>query len=531
MSTGASWLLRVLCLVCIAAGSQAAVYHLTPADDWYSVINGEGLQPGDEVILAGGTYVTPDEAMLDIAHVGTASQPIVIRAADGETPVITRNTFGAYNDFFVNLRHNVINMRGAQYVTLRGLEITGGNWGIRIGSKTDMADLGDPSRPMGNILRPARNITVEYCHIHHVHNTAISANFPGDVYENLVFRHNEIHHTARYGEAFYLGNYNDGTSQVWAIARNCAIENNYIHDLVWVGSWYQDPAVSYHGTGVQFKDGSYNNIIRDNVIHYTRYPAILVSGAAPSAFSVGDTIGPNIIERNVIWQVSKAPSDITGQGIQCAADVTLRNNIIYAPQPLQIQTHQLSTPHAIDVINNTLISTSSYTIRIANNPIGPIVIANNALYRGPNRTDVITGTSSWITTAGNVAILNLAAALINPAGLNFYPAAGSPLLGAAAAGYQSTDDFNRMARGSDLTAGAYAYNPAGNPGWQIAPGFKPVPGDADFDGHVDVVDLLYLVDAFGTVLGDPAYDPACDFNADSAVDVVDLLILVDSFGT
>ena len=46
-----------------------------------------------------------------------------------------------------------------------------------------------------------------------------------------------------------------------------------------------------------------------------------------------------------------------------------------------------------------------------------------------------------------------------------------------------------------------------------------------------MVDLLYLVDAFGTSFGEPAYNPACDFNADNAVDVVDLLILVDSFGT
>ena len=231
------------CLACFAVCLQAAVYNLSPTDDWYSVINGEGLQPGDEVILAGGTYITPDDKMLNIAHVGTAAQPIVIRSADGATAVITRNTFGAYNDYYVNLQHNVINMRGAQYVTLRGLEITGGNWAIRIGSKTDMVYI-NAAHPMGNILRPAKNITVEYCNIHHVHNTAISANFPGDLYENLVFRHNEISYTARYGESFYMGNYDDASRTIFAVARNCVIENNYLHDQVWVGSWYQDPAVT-----------------------------------------------------------------------------------------------------------------------------------------------------------------------------------------------------------------------------------------------------------------------------------------------
>jgi hypothetical protein len=56
-------------------------------------------------------------------------------------------------------------------------------------------------------------------------------------------------------------------------------------------------------------------------------------------------------------------------------------------------------------------------------------------------------------------------------------------------------------------------------------------GDINGDGSVDVADLLYLVDAFGSVAGDPDYDPACDFNSDDSVDVVDLLIFVDNFGT
>jgi hypothetical protein len=55
-------------------------------------------------------------------------------------------------------------------------------------------------------------------------------------------------------------------------------------------------------------------------------------------------------------------------------------------------------------------------------------------------------------------------------------------------------------------------------------------GDINHDGGVDVVDLLYFVDAFGSVSGDANYDPTCDFNSDSSVDVTDLLELVESFG-
>ncbi len=56
-----------------------------------------------------------------------------------------------------------------------------------------------------------------------------------------------------------------------------------------------------------------------------------------------------------------------------------------------------------------------------------------------------------------------------------------------------------------------------------------VPGDINYDGSVDVVDLLWFAASFGSVLGDANYDPACDFNSDGSVDVVDLLILADNW--
>ena len=55
-------------------------------------------------------------------------------------------------------------------------------------------------------------------------------------------------------------------------------------------------------------------------------------------------------------------------------------------------------------------------------------------------------------------------------------------------------------------------------------------GDANADGGVDVVDLLFFVDVFGLNLGDAGYDANCDFNGDGAIDVVDLLMFVENFG-
>jgi hypothetical protein len=56
-------------------------------------------------------------------------------------------------------------------------------------------------------------------------------------------------------------------------------------------------------------------------------------------------------------------------------------------------------------------------------------------------------------------------------------------------------------------------------------------GDINRDGGVDVVDLLWLVDAFGSLMGDVNYMVTSDFNSDGYVDVVDLLIFVENFGT
>jgi hypothetical protein len=50
------------------------------------------------------------------------------------------------------------------------------------------------------------------------------------------------------------------------------------------------------------------------------------------------------------------------------------------------------------------------------------------------------------------------------------------------------------------------------------------------DGCVDVVDLLDLVGAFGSMVGDVNFSSEVDWNCDGFVDVVDLLTLVENFG-
>ncbi|MEK9149627.1 MAG: dockerin type I domain-containing protein, partial [Candidatus Desantisbacteria bacterium] len=56
-------------------------------------------------------------------------------------------------------------------------------------------------------------------------------------------------------------------------------------------------------------------------------------------------------------------------------------------------------------------------------------------------------------------------------------------------------------------------------------------GDPNGDGQINMSDLQYIADshAYGSQLGDPNYNPACDFNSDGQINLLDLLILADNF--
>ena len=494
-------------------GVEAVTYHLTPADDWISVIGYDPsqpgplalLQPGDKVILHEGTCEQPPWSFkLRMYHQGTAAQPIVIRAAEGERAVLTRT----------NASQNVINIMGARHLILRGLEITGGvdshvSAGIRIGS-TPTGNIWTSSVPHPHPGDQASFVTIEDSHIHHTGDAAITANFVDDINTGMIFRRNEINNTGGTGEGFYLGS-NNAQEQTTGVFRDGLIEFNYIHDL-------DGPTVT-QGDGIEIKDGSYNNVIRHNVIHNTKYPAILVYGTDSEEHP---DHGPNIIEQNVIWNPGN-------HGIQVAADAIVRNNIIFmdedeeyhdpsnATDAIRSQPHQSAVPGNLEILHNTIISHHS-GIRV--HPLfvnstdtgtlsGPILIANNAIYAREDGTpdwairvpqssgtqttvvagNVGVGTACIFTPPPNYPITgctvepeqfnpvgNLDADIVNAdwegVALDAFPALGSALIGAADPAYMTLYDFNGAPRGGALDVGAYVFDSNGNPGWAVAPGFK-----------------------------------------------------------
>ena len=404
----------LIAIITIALPSIAAgkTITLSPENkDWFTTLSGPSANPGDEFVLEAGTYSDPRR--LEISQRGTRDQPITIRAAKGAKVIFKRP----------DARQNTLNLAGCQHLIIRDIEITGGSAAIRIGKKDKHL---------------AKFITLENLHIHHIGGVAITANYDGEIYESLTFRQNHIHHTSGHGEAFYLGSNSlpDGSTNGYIF--NSIIENNYIHHL--------NGNTVTQGDGIELKDGSYGNIIRDNVIHDTNYPGIIVYDA--------DGKAPNIIERNVIWNSNN-------HGIQAASDAIIRNNIIFDTkgEGIYCRNHQSAVVGRLRIVNNTILSKKPIRIILPEKLSGKILVANNALAATPQIPD-----HPEIKQQANLTGIT-----------EKFPSPASPCIGAADPTYLPKDDFNGTLREKSADCGAYKFNPKDNPGWKItaAPKQKP----------------------------------------------------------
>lgn len=435
--------LLVACLFAGPGPARAATIEITPADNYRAAM--QNLVAGDTLILHGGTY--PLSSLFTLSLVGTAQQPITIRAASGEQPHIT----------YVDATQNIVNIANSAFLVLDGIEFSGGSRGIRLTASSD--------------------ITIRNCHVHHTAANAISANDTGSVYARLTIVHNEIDHAGGTAEGLYLGCNNDACR-----IHDSLIANNYIHHL-------DGPGVT-QGDGIEIKAGSYANIVRDNVIHDTAYPGITLYHANGNG-------APNLIERNVVW----ASGD---NGIQVTADAIVRNNIVLGAVAHGIGIHasQGGLVGNLVIVNNTVLKASGDALHI-NDVSASVLVANNALYAQAGRAVYADGTTAQVTMLANVGSGTLGGvsggfnasgdiatdlASANYSGrppMDLVPRGGL-LVGGADPASLPGDDFNGVSRRPRRDIGAYRGDPAGNAGWPLQEGFKELPlifADG-FDGQV-----------------------------------------------
>ncbi len=396
------------------------------------------LTAGDTLILHGGTYTQSCRRFLTGLN-GTLASPIIIQAAPGENPIVTRP----------DSSENNIETDNSSYLVIRGLHFQGGDSGFRI---------------MGG-----HHITLEDNEIYNTDNNALRVNDSN--VDSLVVRHNEMHHTGLFsggpteGEGMYLGCHT-GTCRV----TNSLIVGNYVHHTRGTSSGGND--------GIEMKVGSANNVIRDNVIHDTNigssYPCILVYGGGTAA---------NTVEGNVMWNC--------GEGIYAVSDAVLRNNIILnSDVGISSYPHQVvATRRNLTIVNNTIYNHGT-CLFLRMSGVSGVTVANNAVYcdsaTAVDASGLIGATvsSNFVSGGlGGVSIDNTAFfsggtaanAFTDPANMDFWPKSGSPLLGRANAGLVPPLDFNGTPRTAPFDVGAYeAEGLAANPGWKITAGFKPI---------------------------------------------------------
>jgi hypothetical protein len=420
-----------------------AVFEIYPAtvesrEEFETVAN--SLKPGDELVLHGGLY--SQSARRAVTAKGSAAKPIIIRAANGETPLLTRpaDNIDKYNNIeFIDCSHLIV----------RGIHFRGGSSGVRF-------------------IR-GHHITFEECEIFQTGNNALTMN-SGDC-DAFIIRKNHIHHTGlsksrrTEGEGMYIGCHNGSCRTT-----NSLFEGNYIHHTRGTSSGGND--------GIEIKFGSYGNIVRDNVIHDTniskQYPGVFVYGSNGK--------GINVVEGNVIWNA--------GEGIQVVSDVIIRNNIIFNCSMTGIT----AAPHNavpyvsnVKIINNTIVNHPKGVL-IRWNKASDMVFANNAIYC-PGSTAVDAQGAENATLVANFVQGRLNGikidgfefcdggtvydAFAGPDKKNYWPKADSVLIEKADSDFAPGLDFNHTPRKTPFDVGAYeSEGNEKNPGWHIQMGIK-----------------------------------------------------------
>jgi hypothetical protein len=300
------------------------------------------LQPGQQLEVGAGNWSVDSYFALDVQ--GTADQPIWIVAAAGATPVLTR----------VDQQQNTLNIgvnRTTRFLCLRGLEVTGGDTGVKLYSCEDL--------------------WIDQCRVHHTAGVGIAANSADTA--RLHLTRNEIHHTTGHGEGLYLGaNYGQ------FVMRDSIIAENHIHDCG--GS---------QGDGIEVKQGSSGNWIVANHVHDCNYPCILVYGTGGNA--------PNVIERNICYRSNDNVLQVQG-------DAIVRNNLViggvngFASHDHQGESRNLTFVH------NTVISSGRGADLAAWTNRPNMVFANNVVYSESGSAVRFGGGADGVYVAGNVAL-------------------------------------------------------------------------------------------------------------------------------
>ena len=395
------------------------------------------LQAGDTLLVAPGWY---DINWNITDRAGTSNDWIVI--TEQSDNVVINGT--AYD--------NVIDIYNSSYIEFRGFEITASNTGSGIdGIK---------------FRTTSHHFVIEELDIHDITGVGISANPGGNTFSYLTIRYCHIHDISDVGEGMYLGNH-DGLSPV----HHCIVEFNWVHDC-------------HPHKGIQFKRGTYLNVIQDNVV-YNCDEAGIVLYKTDQATAADN----NIVQRNVIWNCS--------EGIFAVGQTDIDNNIVFdCSYGINVRNYGGWGMEDLYLRNNTIYNCNTTCLRLDdwNAATGEMVCINNACFQNNIGQSAIQAPDGigigyvaynrhYGTSAVSGSTLGLPPAQefinpsITPGVIDLYPLNASTLVDSGTSGYGApVDDFNWWIRPVNVQwdIGAYEWSQNANPGWQIQEGFKEI---------------------------------------------------------
>lgn len=428
--------LAVFASLAFSAHTHAAVIAANPTN--YRTLL-DGLQPGDTLQLASGTYT--QGLPLD-AKTGTASAPIVIRGPDDQSAVFTARDCC-----------NTVQLDATSYVQVVNLTLDGlhkdGPFGV-------------------DARNNSHHITLENLKIvnHDGSQQTVGISTKGTAW-NWVIRRNTI---IGAGTGIYLGS-SDGS---WPFVAGL-IEYNVILDTIGYNMEIKHQIARPTGTGLPTGDS--RTIIRHNV--FSKTSATVGSDGARPNLLVGhfplSGAGANDLYEiygNFFYQ---NPTEALFQG---EGNIALHDNVFVnsAGDAANIQAHE-DKPRTVTVYHNTVVAAggglhiSGADTNFVQKLIGNASFAATPL-AGPNQQSNITGTYAQAAT-----YLNAPYAAIGS--LDLYPKT-SQLTGTALdltsfSGFtDGTKDFNGTAR-TGTHRGAYEGDGT-NSGWRLALSTKPAVG-------------------------------------------------------
>lgn len=343
-----------------------------------SAIN--ALTAGQKLIVGAGTYTLPANAQINRA--GTVTNPIWVVAASGPAPILTIS--GTTTDVIG------IGQTGtgttAQYLALRGFEISGGRKGVSVNK--------------------ANNIWLDQLNVHDGSNGGIHAGQSGIANNSFIYiTRSQIRNTGepvgvQKGHAISFGV--SGGSQ---FVTNSVIALNTIHDT------------GAQAAGIQLERGSHSNWIAENHV-YNVADAYYGNSAGywpcmyfdQSHTGVHDPLKDTIIERNTVH-------DCSDNGVQFENGRHLfRNNIVTGRIGNKAidSSHNAATLDYVQIVHNTVYNTNNgYGVGLsgwdgtANPNQQGLVFANNVVYDRQGSPGAYTlrlnpGSTNQGTIAGNV---------------------------------------------------------------------------------------------------------------------------------